>query len=155
MAFGLVHSRHDDSPIIIPAIGLELRVRLSSQSAAGVLTMIETMNAPGFGPPLHRHREAEVFRVLTGRYLFEVDGNRFHADAGDVVSVPEGIPHTFVNVTSAPASQLVLIVPGLDAAAFFTQLGQVMRDGLPERDALNSFGQRWGVEFLGSPLKPS
>lgn len=118
------------------------------------MTVIETVNAPGFGPPRHRHRETEIFRVLEGRYLYEVDGVRFLAEAGDLVSVPGGAAHGFVNVTDRPARQLVTIVPGLDAEAFFTELGVVMKNGVPDRQLLNAFGQRWGVEFLGPPLKP-
>ena len=53
---------HADSPAIhIPAIGLELKVRLPLEASGGGMTIIETVNAPGFGPPLHRHHEAEVF----------------------------------------------------------------------------------------------
>jgi hypothetical protein len=29
----------------------------------------------------------------------------------------------------------------------------VMHDGVPDRDALNAFGIRWQVEFLGPPVK--
>ena len=29
------------------------------------------MNAPGKGPPRHRHHEAEIFRVIEGRYLYD------------------------------------------------------------------------------------
>jgi quercetin dioxygenase-like cupin family protein len=153
MTFRFWHSRHDEDPIRIPAIGLELRVRLPDPASGGVLTIIETRNEPGFGPPLHRHRETEIFRVLSGRYLFEVDGNRFPAEAGDVVSVPGGAAHTFVNVADEPAQQLILIMPGLDATAFFTGLGSVMKNGAPDREALNLFGRKWGVEFLGPPLR--
>jgi quercetin dioxygenase-like cupin family protein len=155
MAFGFWQSRGADAPISIPAIGLELFVRLPPTASGGALTVIETVNAPGFGPPRHCHREVEVFRVLEGRYLYEVDGRRFSAEAGDVVSVPGGAEHAFVNVTDRPARQLVMILPGLDAAAFFTELGMVMQAGIPEREALNAFGARWGIEFLGPPLRPS
>jgi quercetin dioxygenase-like cupin family protein len=61
----------------IPAIGLELAVRLPHDASGGALTVFETVNAPGFGLPLHRHTEAEVFRVMEGEYLYEVDGKRF------------------------------------------------------------------------------
>ena len=155
MTFSAWHSSGRDEPIRIPAIGLDLWVRLPVNAAGGALAVIETINAPGFGPPLHRHAEAEVFRVLEGRYLFELDGRRFHAETGDVVSVPGGAAHAFVNVTDAPARQLVMIVPGLDAASFFTELGSVMRGGVPDRAALNKFGEKWGVTFLGPPLCPS
>jgi quercetin dioxygenase-like cupin family protein len=152
MAFSMLHSRHDEPVIAVPAIGLELRVPLPPGATDGRMTAIETTNAPGFGPPLHRHREAEIFRVLEGRYRFEVDGTRFTAEAGDVVSVPGGAAHAFVNVTDVPARQFILILPGLDAVAFFTGLGAAMRNGKPDPAALAAFGQRWGVEFLGPPL---
>ena len=35
-------------------------------------------------PPRHRHPEAEIFFVIEGRYLYEVDGRRFYAETGDV-----------------------------------------------------------------------
>jgi uncharacterized cupin superfamily protein len=91
--------------------------------------------------------------VLEGRYLFEVDGARFTADVGDVVTAPGGAAHAFVNLTDAPARQLIQIIPGLDATSFFRELGEVMRDGKLDRDALNAFGAKWQVEFLGPPLR--
>jgi quercetin dioxygenase-like cupin family protein len=149
-----LHSTRAEPPILIPQIGLELRVRVPPDATGGALTSIETINAPGFGPPRHRHREAEVFYVLEGRYLFEVDGRRFTAGTGDVITVPGGSAHAFVNITGAPARQFIQILPGLDAASFFLGLGEVMADGKPDRDALNRFGDVWGVEFLGPPLSP-
>ncbi len=153
MAFSFLHSTHQEKSILIPQIGLELRVRVPPQMTGGMLTSIETVNAPGFGPPLHRHRETEVFYVLEGRYLFEVDGRRFTAATGDVVTAPGGSAHTFVDITDKPARQFIQILPGLDAEAFFLGLGQVIRDGKPDREALNTFGGAWHVEFLGPPLK--
>ncbi len=153
MTFSFSHSRGDEPAILVPEIGLELMVRLPSQASGGTLTVIETINAPGFGPPLHRHTETEVFRILSGRYLYEVDGRRFFAEERDVVSVPGGAAHTFVNVSDTPSRQLVLILPGLDATAFFTELGSVMKGGIPDKDALDQFGRRWRVEFLGPPLR--
>jgi quercetin dioxygenase-like cupin family protein len=145
---------HADSPAIhIPAIGPELKVRLPLEASDGGMTIIETVIAPGFGPPLHRHHEAEVFHVQTGRYLFEVDGERFEAGAGDVIAVPGGNAHGFVNITSQPASQFILIVPRLDACAFFTELAGAMKEGKPAPALLKAFGIRWGVEFLGPPIK--
>lgn len=154
MSVSFHHSRGSEPPIRIPAIGLDLFVRVPPAAAAGGFCLIETVNAPGAGPPRHRHREAEIFRVLEGRYLYEVDGRRFLAEAGDVVSIPGGAAHGFVNVTDRPARQSILIAPALDAAAFFTELAGVMRDGIPDRAALDAFGAKWQVEFLGPPLSP-
>jgi quercetin dioxygenase-like cupin family protein len=153
MSFSRWHSDGSEPAIPIPAIGLELAVRLPPEASGGALTVIETVNAPGFGPPRHRHAETEIFRVLAGRYLFEIDGEQIIAETGDVISVPGGAAHAFVNLTDAPARQLIMILPGLDAQAFFTGLAEVMRDGMPDQHRLDSFGRAWGVDFLGPPLQ--
>jgi quercetin dioxygenase-like cupin family protein len=153
MTFSFLHATHQQQPILIPQIGLSLRVLVPPDATGAALTSIETTNAPGFGPPLHRHRETEVFYVLEGRYLFEIDGRRFVADTGDAVIAPGGCAHTFVNITDAPARQFIQILPGLDAAAFFLGLGDVMANGNLDPEKLNAFGKRWHVEFLGPPLK--
>ncbi len=132
--------------------GLDLFVRMASAASSGAFSVIETINAPGKGPPRHKHPEAEIFRVLEGRYLYEIDGRRFYAEVSDVVSIPGGAEHGFVNVTDKPARQYILIVPALDAAAFFTELAGVMRNGVPDKAALNLFGAKWRVEFLGPPV---
>jgi hypothetical protein len=63
-----------------------------------------------------------------------------------------GSTHRFTNIDDKPSRMLVLITPGLDAAAFFSELREIMANGRPEPDALNEFGAKWGVEFLGPPL---
>lgn len=152
LPISFLHSNGTDAPIKIPAIGLDLFVRMPPEASAGEFCFIETINAPGAGPPRHRHPEAEIFRVLEGRYLYEADGRRFYAEAGDVVSIPGGMEHGFVNVTDKPARQFILIAPALDAAAFFTELADAMKDGIPDQAALNAFGVKWQVEFLGPPV---
>ncbi|UVF22610.1 cupin domain-containing protein (plasmid) [Microvirga terrae] len=93
-----------------------------------------------------------MFRVLEGRYRYEVEGRRFYAEEGDVVSIPGGAEHGFVNVTDKPARQYILITPALDAAAFITELAGVMKEGVPDRLVLDAFGARWQVEFPGPPV---
>ena len=93
--------------------------------------------------------------MLVGRYLFQVDDQLFLAEAGDVVSVPGGVAHAFVNVSDDPARQIVMILPGFDTALFFAGLGTVMQHGIPAKHVLNRFGQDWGIEFLGPPIPTS
>lgn len=137
---------------MIPAIGLTLQVRVPAEATGGMLESIETTNAPGHGPPLHRHPQTEIFYVLEGRYLVEIDGERLIAEQGDVVAVPGGAAHRFVNLMDTPSRQFIQIMPALDAAAFFTGLGEVMQHGMPDPERLKEFGERWQVEFLGPPL---
>ncbi len=145
----IFHSQPSNQPVCdVPSLGLTITVVLPPEPADGTMTVFETKNLPGFGPPLHRHREMEVFRVLEGRYLYEVDGKRSYCDTGDVVCVPGGVAHRFVNVSDQPARQLVMMLPGLDSAKFFTELEQAL-----VHKTLDAFGARWGVDFLGPPLK--
>jgi quercetin dioxygenase-like cupin family protein len=153
MSFQFFIQRAGSGPLRIPEIGLELRVTLPFSTSGGAIAVIETANAPGFGPPLHRHRETEVFRVIEGRYLFEVNGERFEASEGDTVSVPGGAAHTFVNISDVPSRQLVMILPGMDALALFEGLGRVFAQGKPTREALNEYGKPWHMEFLGPPIR--
>jgi quercetin dioxygenase-like cupin family protein len=154
MTFQFVHSKLEEGQTVrIPTIGLELTVRLSQDSSGGLLDVMDTVNAPGFGPPLHRHPQAEVFRVLEGEYLYEVEGKRFRAGTGDFVSVPGGVAHTFVNVSDRPSRQLVMVLPSMDSLAFFTGLGEVMATGMSDRSALNAYFTKWGMELLGPPIK--
>lgn len=152
MSVRFLHSRGSSQPIAIPAIGLDLFVHMPPSSSDGVLSVIETINAPGKGPPRHRHPQAEIFRVMEGRYLYELDGRRFYAEEGHVVSIPGNVEHGFINVSDKPARQYIIITPALDAAAFFTGLAGVMHDGMPDRAALEAFGLEWEVDFLGPPL---
>jgi quercetin dioxygenase-like cupin family protein len=85
MTFDFPHSTHQETPVLIPQIGLELLVRVPPQATGGVLTSIETTNAPGIGPPLHRQRETEALYVLEGGHLFQADDKRITARVGDVV----------------------------------------------------------------------
>jgi quercetin dioxygenase-like cupin family protein len=140
--------------IDIPAIGVSVQVRIAPAATGNNATLIETFDEPGYGPPMHRHeRETEIFHVLTGRYLFEVDGERTIASAGETVVGHAGRTHRFTNIDKETSRMLVLITPGLDAAAFFIELRSLMANGEPQPDALQNFGEKWGVEFLGPPLE--
>ena len=51
MPFQFFHCHAEDtSPLTIPALGLELALRLPPEASGGTLTIIETCNAPGLGP---------------------------------------------------------------------------------------------------------
>lgn len=154
MGLSTARARRDEPIIRIPALGLTVRVRVSPDGENGSPTIVETTNAPGFGPPVHRRAEAEIFEVVTGRYLFEVDGERFIARRGDLVSVPAGAARAFVNVTGTGARQKVIIQPGIDAAAFFTEFAHALDPQTLDDPVLRlrRFGERWGIVFLGAPL---
>ncbi|CAG9181609.1 cupin domain-containing protein [Cupriavidus pampae] len=160
MGFRLEVSRADDTAagrtLKIPEMGLELKVRVDGATTGGVLEMLDTTHAPGFGPPPHRHRQTEIFRIVQGKYRFEVDGKEIIASAGDVVTVPGGAAHTFRNVGPGIARQIVTVLPSLHSRLFFAALATMQRQHNVSRRDLMAFGRAWGVEFLVStdPAEP-
>ena len=147
------HSNTVDSTIAIPTIGVNIQVRIAPAATGNKATLIETTDEPGYGPPQHRHeRETEIFHVLSGRYLFEVDGKRTVVGAGETLTAHAGTTHRFTSIDDQASRMLVLITPGFEATAFFTELRSVMANGAPEPDILRDFGKKWDIEFLGPPL---
>lgn len=99
MQSNLNQSKISDNTIAIPAIGVNVQVRIAPAATGNKATLIETSDEPGYGPPQHRHeRETEVFHVRCGRYLFEVDGQRIIASAGETVVATVGSTHRFTNI---------------------------------------------------------
>ena len=56
-----------------------------------------TDGAPGSGPDLHKHPYAEVFVIQEGDVTFTVGEDTIEATGGQIVVVPAGVPHKFVN----------------------------------------------------------
>ena len=52
---------------------------------------------PGGGPKLHRHPYEEVFIVQEGVATFTVGDEQIEVQGGQVVVVPAGVAHKFVN----------------------------------------------------------
>jgi mannose-6-phosphate isomerase-like protein (cupin superfamily) len=52
---------------------------------------------PGSGPKLHRHPYEEVFVIQEGIVTFTAGDGTMEAKGGQVVVVPPGVPHKFVN----------------------------------------------------------
>ena len=61
---------------------------------------------PGSGPKLHRHPYEEVFVVQEGRVTFTAANNVIEASGGQVVVVPAGVPHKFVNSGAGRLKQI-------------------------------------------------
>ncbi len=68
----------------------------ASHEFPGVSLMLAELQ-PGEGPALHRHTYDEAFTIGQGHAAFTIDGVVVEADPGDVVLVPAGIPHSFLN----------------------------------------------------------
>ncbi|HEX6710549.1 MAG TPA: cupin domain-containing protein [Rubrobacter sp.] len=63
--------------------------------AFGTLMVVDA--PPGSGPKLHKHPYEEVFVVQEGEATFTAGEEVIEARGGQVVVVPAGVPHRFVN----------------------------------------------------------
>ena len=87
-------------------------VHLSKAANADGISIIEHLLPAGFGPPFHIHRdEDETFYVLEGEFRFKQGEAIRHAQPGDVVHLPKGVPHGF-RVLSAGGGRCLTITRG-------------------------------------------
>ena len=67
---------------------------------------------PGSGPGLHAHPYEEVFVVQEGRVSFTVGDATIEAIGGQIVIVPAGVAHKFVNSGVGPLRQIAIHLSG-------------------------------------------
>jgi mannose-6-phosphate isomerase-like protein (cupin superfamily) len=98
----------------LPATATARELVGADHGGAGVC-LIFVDAPPGHGPALHRHPYEEVFVVQEGEATFVADGEERVVRAGDVVIVPAGVAHSFVNSGDGPLRQLdIHVSPAFD-----------------------------------------
>ena len=90
------------------------------------LGLVEAVLQPGPAqPPQHVHREhEEVFIVTGGKLRFRSGTESVDVEAGTVVVVPIGVPHTFSNPFEETATFIGTMTPDL-YIQYFRDIGQL------------------------------
>jgi mannose-6-phosphate isomerase-like protein (cupin superfamily) len=148
-AFIMEH--HDGKPIHV--VGDDVVVKISSRDTDGAFAVFESRTLPLHGPPLHvHHGQDETWRVITGEFLFEVDGQEIYAGPGATVYAPRGTRHTFQNIGTTPGRLVTTVVPGgLDL--FFEEIEKAVPRGAHIDPAkVVPIFERHNLELLGPPL---
>ncbi len=103
-ARGLRRARVLDRASLSPS---EIAYELEGDTYGAIGASVIVVDAPpGAGPKLHKHPYAEVFVLLEGRATFTAGDDVIEAGGGQIVVVPAGIPHTFVNSGTGPLRQV-------------------------------------------------
>ena len=128
----------------------EARVIAEASQTDGVFSLLRTQREPpGFGPPLHRHRDAaEAFDVLEGTYQMFAEDRQAICPPGSFVYVPRGMPHTFTVVSDVPGRKLNIFAPAA-MVGFFEALARAEADGQATPELLDSIAEEHEMEVLG------
>jgi mannose-6-phosphate isomerase-like protein (cupin superfamily) len=128
----------------------EALVLATAAQTSDEFALLQTQGEPpGFGPPLHLHRDAaEAFYVLEGEYLVHVAGRRSRCPAGTFVYVPRGTPHTFTVVSTVPGKKLNLFSPAA-MTGYFEELAQAAAAGRLTAELLDAIAERHDMDVIG------
>jgi mannose-6-phosphate isomerase-like protein (cupin superfamily) len=93
--------RQDDLPV--SAIAREFVG--DDQGGVGI-TFLLVDAPPGSGPALHKHPYEEIIIVQEGRGTFVLDDVESEVAGGEIVVIPAGAAHRFVNSGDGPLRQI-------------------------------------------------
>ncbi|WKA55659.1 quercetin 2,3-dioxygenase [Planococcus shixiaomingii] len=104
-------------------LGTLFEVKAAGKKTNGFFSLIEELNPPGEGPPLHvHHNEDEAFYVLEGKVTFQVGEKTLNGKVGSFIFAPRDIPHTYRVEGEAPAKFLTMMMPS-KMEQLFIELG--------------------------------
>ena len=128
--------------------GFRMSVKATHDQTNGAFSLIEAQEPPGFGPPLHIHRDAaEAFYVLEGEYIIFLDGREASCPAGSFVFIPAGVPHGF-RVGDVPSRKLNLYTPAA-MIGYFDELADATNVGDVDPDTLSEIARRHSMDVIG------
>jgi quercetin dioxygenase-like cupin family protein len=91
---------------------LRTKVLLRSEETGGQVSVTEIVVPPhSAGPPLHTHDFDEVFHMLEGELIFQVEDALVTKSAGELSFAPRNVAHTLANLSDAPARYVLVCTP--------------------------------------------
>ena len=124
-----------------------MTVKASADNTGDAFTLLEADEPPGFGPPMHIHREAaEAFYVVAGEYVIFVGDDEFVCPAGSFIYIPAGVRHGF-RVGSVQSRKLNLYTPAA-MVGYFDELSDAIARGASDEDVAAIAG-RHAMDIIG------
>jgi mannose-6-phosphate isomerase-like protein (cupin superfamily) len=148
-------AREGRTPTPLNVVGETGLAKLRAADCDGQACCFDFVAPPKSGPPLHRHsREDELFYVLDGELVFELDGVRHTVRAGGTVYSPRGVVHAYQNFTTADARLLIATMPGAFGVMFEEMSAATPPGGMPSMEVLEALHAKYGITTMGPPLAP-
>jgi quercetin dioxygenase-like cupin family protein len=148
--------RPGDADVVGNPLGGRVTYWARSEETAGAATVLESLVAPGEGPPLHVHvNEHEFIYVLEGRLRVRLEEAVREAPAGSFVFIPKGLAHTWKNTGDGAARFLFGFTPAASGMERFFERGAQFDADTWIREGFGRFACDAGMELLGPPLAQS
>ena len=132
---------------------MTLTFKTTAAEGWNAYTLCESFDVPESGAGYHRHATYdETFVISEGHYDFRLDGKLLKLGPGDVVFVPRGTPHGFVNSGTEPGRMQMISSPGGIFDTFIAEVSALDTGSPTQRasDEARDIATRHGLEFLGS-----
>jgi mannose-6-phosphate isomerase-like protein (cupin superfamily) len=127
-----------------------MTVKADVGETAGVVSVLEADEPPGFGPPIHVHHDAaEAFYVLEGEYIMYLEDRELACPAGSFIFIPVGAPHGF-RVGDVPSRKLNFYFPAA-MIGYFDDLAAALRRAEVDDGELAEIAVRYSMEIVGPP----
>jgi quercetin dioxygenase-like cupin family protein len=128
--------------------GFAMSVKVAAEETGGRFSLLEASEPPGFGPPLHVHRDAdEAFYVLEGEYIILIEGREEPCPAGSFIFIPAGVEHGF-RVGDRHSKKLNLYAPAA-MVGYFDELATANREGELSQEALADIARKYSMDVVG------
>jgi quercetin dioxygenase-like cupin family protein len=133
-------------------LGGDVTQIVRGEQSNGAIAVLEAINGPGEGPPLHVHtREDETVYVLEGEFRWKLGGELSESGPGSFVFIPRGVPHTWQVIGEEEGRMLVTFFPaGMEG--FFDRLASMREFDL---EVFRAAAAEHGMEVVGPPLAES
>jgi quercetin dioxygenase-like cupin family protein len=137
----------------LQVLGIPMVLRIHGRETGGIVSVVESHDVPGGGPPMHIHRrEDETFQILEGEYEWTVGGKTFVAQKGATIFAPRGVPHTYRYLGKTPGRLMCVITPA-GFEGFFEEIGGLPPEQQQEIPRVLEIARKYELEVLPPPGK--
>ncbi|MEM9777588.1 MAG: cupin domain-containing protein [Chloroflexota bacterium] len=147
-----------DDEFINGVTGERYAFKATAASTGGAYVAFENFAPGGLqGPPSHLHpKQTETFTVLEGQLMLTVEGKSIPLGAGESVTVPIGVAHTFNNVWGEDVLFQVRLEPALDSEEFFAGIIKISNESGRAKPSLRQlakliYDQESRLQIVGVP----